>query len=33
MLWIPKYRLRIFTGQVAEEVSRCRRIFSVQKKL
>lgn len=31
ILWTPKYRLRILTGQVAEEVNRCIRAFSEQK--
>jgi putative transposase len=31
ILWTPKYRLRILSGQVAEEVSRCIRAFSDQK--
>ena len=31
ILWTPKYRLRILTGQVAEEVSNCIRAFSEQK--
>ena len=31
ILWTPKYRLRILTGQVAEEVSKCIRAFSEQK--
>ena len=31
ILWTPKYRLRILTGQVAEEVTRCIRAFSEQK--
>lgn len=30
-LWTPKYRLRIHTGQVAEEVSNRIRAFSEQK--
>ncbi len=30
-LWTPKYRLRILTGQVANEVNRCIRSFSEQK--
>ncbi len=29
--WTPKYRLRILTGQVADEVSECIRAFSEQK--
>ena len=31
ILWTPKYRLRILTGQVEEEVNRCIRAFSEQK--
>ena len=31
ILWTPKYRLRILTGQVEEEVNRCTRAFSEQK--
>ncbi|CAG0943617.1 hypothetical protein BROC_02363 [Candidatus Brocadiaceae bacterium] len=31
ILWTPKYRFRILTGQVAEEVSKCIRAFSEQK--
>ncbi|MBE7546892.1 MAG: IS200/IS605 family transposase [Planctomycetia bacterium] len=31
ILWTPKYRLRILTGQVAEEVGKCIRAFSEQK--
>ena len=31
ILWTPKYRLRILTGQVAEEVTRCIRALSEQK--
>jgi len=31
ILWTPKYRLRILTGQVAKEVNRCIRAFSEQK--
>jgi putative transposase len=31
ILWTPKYRLRILTGQVADEVSRYIRTFSKQK--
>ena len=31
ILWTPKYRLRILTGQVANEVNRCIRAFSGQK--
>ena len=28
MVWVPKYRYRILTGLVAEEVERCIRAFS-----
>ncbi len=31
ILWTPKYRLRILSGQVANEVSKCIRVFSDQK--
>ena len=31
IVWTPKYRLRILTGQVASEVSRCIRAFSEHK--
>ena len=31
IVWTPKYRLRILTGQVAFEVSRCIRAFSEHK--
>lgn len=31
ILWTPKYRLRILTGQVADEVNRCIRAFAEQK--
>ena len=31
ILWTPKYRLRILSGQVANEVNRCIRAFSEQK--
>ena len=31
ILWTPKYRLRILTGQVANGVNRCIRAFSEQK--
>ena len=30
IVWVPKYRLRILTGQVGEEVSRCTHSFSEQ---
>ena len=28
VVWVPKYRLRILTGDVAAEVDRCNRAFS-----
>ena len=28
LVWVPKYRFRILTGEIAEEVSRCIRVFS-----
>ncbi len=28
VVWVPKYRFRILTGEIAEEVSRCIRVFS-----
>ena len=28
IVWVPKYRYRILTGRVLEEVSRCIRAFS-----
>ena len=31
IFWIPKYRLRIPTGQVADEVTKCIRDFSERK--
>ncbi len=31
ILWTPKYRLRVLTDQVANEVNRCIRTFSEQK--
>jgi putative transposase len=30
IVWVPKYRFRILTGNVAEEVSTCIRAFSEQ---
>ena len=30
IVWVPKYRFRILTGKVAEEVERCIRAFSEQ---
>ena len=30
IVWVPKYRLRILTGKVADEVGRCVRAFSEQ---
>ena len=32
IVWTPKYRFRILTGPVAEEVARCIRAFSEQQK-
>jgi putative transposase len=32
IVWVPKYRFRILTGEVATEVERCIRAFSEQKK-
>ena len=32
IVWMPKYRFRILTGNVATEVERCIRAFSEQKK-
>ena len=32
IVWVPKYRFRILTGNVATEVERCIRAFSEQKK-
>ena len=31
LVWVPKYRFRILSGQVAGEVARCIRAFSEQK--
>jgi putative transposase len=28
IVWVPKYRYRVLTGHIAEEVSRCIRTFS-----
>ena len=30
LVWTPKYRFRILTGEVAQEVNRCTRAFSEQ---
>jgi putative transposase len=30
IVWVPKYRYRILTGRVAEEVGRCLRAFAEQ---
>lgn len=30
IVWTPKYRYRILTGQIAEEVKRCIRVFAEQ---
>ena len=32
IVWVPKYRYRILTGGVAEEVARCIRAFVEQQK-
>jgi putative transposase len=32
IVWTPKYRFKILTGEVAEEVEECIRIFSLQQK-
>ncbi|MCP4605559.1 MAG: IS200/IS605 family transposase [Proteobacteria bacterium] len=32
IVWVPKYRFRILSGQVGEEVSRCIRAFAEQMK-
>ena len=32
IVWTPKYRFRILSGSVAEEVGRCIRAFSEQQK-
>jgi len=32
IVWVPKYRFRILTGYVAEEVGRCIRAFTEQQK-
>ena len=32
IVWVPKYRYRVLTGRVAEEVSRCIRAFSERQK-
>lgn len=32
LVWVPKYRLRIMTGRVGEEVGRCIRAFAEQQK-
>ena len=32
IVWVPKYRFRILTGRVGEEVSRCIRTFAAQLK-
>ncbi len=31
MVWVPKYRYRILTGNIANEVSKCIKTFSDQK--
>jgi len=30
IVWVPKYRFRVLTGKVGQEVERCIRIFSEQ---
>ena len=30
IVWVPKYRFRVLTGKVAEEVNKCVRVFSEQ---
>ena len=32
IVWVPKYRYRVLSGQIAEEVNKCIRGFSEQKK-
>ena len=32
IVWVPKYRLRILEGKLAEEVARCIRAFTQQQK-
>ncbi|MCP3922182.1 MAG: hypothetical protein GY714_06305 [Desulfobacterales bacterium] len=32
MVWVPKYRLKILTGKVADEVNHCVRSFSEELK-
>jgi len=32
IVWVPKYRLRILTGKVGQEVERCIRAFTQQQK-
>ena len=32
IVWVPKYRYRILTGRVAQEVSRCIRAFAEQQR-
>jgi len=32
IVWVPKYRFRILTGRVAEEVARCIRAFAEHQK-
>ena len=32
LVWVPKYRYRVLTGKVAEEVSRCVRAFPERQK-
>ena len=32
IVWVPKYRLKILTGEVAIETAKCIRVFSEQQK-
>ena len=32
IVWVPKYKFRIITGRVSEEVNRCIRAFTEQQK-
>jgi len=32
IVWVPKYRFRVLTGRIGEEVERCIRAFAEQKK-
>jgi len=33
MVWVPKYRYRVLTGAVGQEVGNCIRAFSEQKQV